>query len=69
MSDLGLIRGLITVATLLAFLGICWWAFRPANRERFEKDAQLVFPEEDEGQEKRQGMEQGSGPKDEEVRS
>jgi cytochrome c oxidase cbb3-type subunit 4 len=41
--DLGVARGLITVATFGAFLGICWWAYRAANRERFERDAQLPF--------------------------
>ena len=45
MSDLGLLRGLITVVTLLTFLGICWWAYRPSNRKRFEEDAWLAFDE------------------------
>ena len=45
--DMGGLRGLITVLTLAAFLGICWWAYRPANRKRFEKDAMLVFHEKD----------------------
>ncbi len=42
-SYMGLVRGSITVMTLLAFLGICWWAYRPSSRERFERDAELVF--------------------------
>jgi cytochrome c oxidase cbb3-type subunit 4 len=45
MSDLGQLRGLITVVTLLTFLGICWWAYRPSNRGRFEEDARLAFDE------------------------
>lgn len=41
--DLGLLRGFIAVLTLLTFLGICWWAYRPGNRERFEEDALMAF--------------------------
>ena len=41
--DLGVLRGLITLVTLLTFMGICWWAYRPGNRERFEEDGLLVF--------------------------
>jgi cytochrome c oxidase cbb3-type subunit 4 len=47
MSDLGLLRGLITLVTLLTFLGICWWAYRPSNRGRFDEDAWLAFDEEE----------------------
>lgn len=45
--DQGWVRGIIAVVTLLTFLGICWWAYRPGNRERFEEDALMAFdPEE-----------------------
>ena len=47
MPDLGFVRGVITLATLTAFLGICWWAYRPRNRARFEEDALLVFAEDE----------------------
>jgi len=43
MMDLGEFRGWITVITLLTFLGICWWAYRSGNRQRFEQDALLPF--------------------------
>ena len=43
--DMGLLRGLITVLTLAAFLGICWWAYRPGNQGRFERDALMAFEE------------------------
>jgi cytochrome c oxidase cbb3-type subunit IV len=43
MSDLGLVRGLIAIITLSTFLGICWWAYRPGNRTRFEEDGWLAF--------------------------
>jgi len=41
--DMGTLRGLITLVTMLTFLGICWWAYRGRNRGRFEADARLPF--------------------------
>lgn len=46
--DMGLVRGVIAVISLATFLGICWWAYRPGNRRRFEADGRLVFESEDE---------------------
>lgn len=43
MLDIGLVRGLIALVTLSTFLGICWWAYRPGNRDRFEADSWLAF--------------------------
>jgi cbb3-type cytochrome oxidase subunit 3 len=45
--DEGIVRGLIALVSLVTFIGICWWAYRPASRERFEQDALLVFEEEE----------------------
>ena len=47
MPDLGILRGAITLVTLLTFLGICWWAYRPENRDRFEEDGLLAFGEDE----------------------
>jgi cytochrome c oxidase cbb3-type subunit 4 len=47
MPDLGILRGLITLITLVTFLGICWWAYRPENRARFEEDGWLAFGDEE----------------------
>lgn len=47
MIDEGILRGLIAVISLATFMGICWWAYRPQSRERFERDAMLVFDEDD----------------------
>lgn len=47
MIDEGILRGGIAIVSLSAFLGICWWAYRPKSRARFEQDALLVFDEED----------------------
>jgi len=41
--DLNLLRSLVTLAALAAFLGIVWWAYAPSRRERFERDARLPF--------------------------
>jgi cytochrome c oxidase cbb3-type subunit 4 len=46
--DLNLLRSLLTLAAFAAFLGIVWWAYGPARRERFERDAQLPL---DDGEE------------------
>jgi cytochrome c oxidase cbb3-type subunit 4 len=37
------LQGYITLITFLTFLGICWWAYRSGNRQRFEQDAMLPF--------------------------
>ena len=41
VMDINLLRSLIMVAALAAFLGIVWWAYAPARRQRFEHDATL----------------------------
>jgi cytochrome c oxidase cbb3-type subunit 4 len=45
--DINLLRSLITVAAFAAFLGIVWWAYGPARKERFERDGRLPLEEED----------------------
>lgn len=35
-----------TVWAVLVFSGIAWWALRPANRGRFEKDARIPLNDE-----------------------
>ncbi|HPG28783.1 MAG: cbb3-type cytochrome c oxidase subunit 3 [Spirochaetaceae bacterium] len=44
---MGFVRGLITVVTLATFLGICWWAYRPSSRARFEADGWLAFDDDE----------------------
>jgi len=46
--DINLIRSLVTVAALAAFVGIVWWAYGASRRSRFELDAQLPFSDEEE---------------------
>ena len=45
--DINLLRSLVMVAALAAFLGIVWWAYGPARKERFERDGRLPLEEED----------------------
>ncbi|MEC7121088.1 MAG: cbb3-type cytochrome c oxidase subunit 3 [Pseudomonadota bacterium] len=32
-----------TVLAFVAFIGVCWWAYSPANRKRFEQDADIAI--------------------------
>jgi cytochrome c oxidase cbb3-type subunit 4 len=45
--DINLLRSLVTVASLAAFLGIVWWAYAPSRKSRFERDALLPFVDEE----------------------
>jgi len=44
--DIDLARGLVTVAALAAFLAIVWWAYAPARKDRFERDARSILEDE-----------------------
>lgn len=43
--DINAIRALLTVLSLLSFVGIALWAYSGARKSRFEVAAQLVFDE------------------------
>ena len=43
LIDLNSVRTLVTLAAFGSFLGIVWWAYGPARKQRFERDAQLPF--------------------------
>jgi len=45
--DINFLRTLVTVAAMAAFFGVVWWAYAPARKNRFERDAQLPFAEGD----------------------
>ena len=32
-----------TFSAIFAFAGICWWAYRPSHKKRFEQDAMLAL--------------------------
>ena len=50
--DIDLLRSLVTVASLAAFLGIVWWAYAPSRRRRFESDALVPFDGDDDGKDR-----------------
>lgn len=41
-----LLTSIWTVWAVLIFAGIAFWAWRPANRKRFEEDAQIPLNDE-----------------------
>ena len=41
--DSGTLHGISTLFAMVAFLSVCWWAYKPANRKRFEEDGQLAL--------------------------
>jgi len=45
--DINDIRGLSTVLVMVAFLGICWWAFSPSRKKKFDDAADLPFADEE----------------------
>ena len=44
--DINTLRGLATILVMIAFLGICWWAFSPRRKKRFKEAANLPFADE-----------------------
>lgn len=41
--DINFVRGIVTVVTLLVFIGIVAWAWSGRNKARFEEAARLPF--------------------------
>lgn len=50
--DINILRQIGVVLGSIAFLAICWWAFSPKRKKRFEEDAKLPFADEQESTEK-----------------
>lgn len=46
--DAGTVGAISTVLVTIAFFGVCFWAFSPKLKKRFEEDAKLPFADEDE---------------------
>jgi cytochrome c oxidase cbb3-type subunit 4 len=44
--DINMLRAAVTVMAFAAFVGVLWWAYRPAHKARFERDALLPFDDE-----------------------
>jgi cytochrome c oxidase cbb3-type subunit IV len=45
--DINTIRSIVTVAAFAAFLGIVWWAYSPARRQRLEEAGRSILEEQD----------------------
>jgi len=43
--DINDLRSIMTVISLVTFLGIVWWAYSRKNRGRFDEAANLPFAE------------------------
>lgn len=44
--DINTLRSVATVLVAVAFVAVCWWAFSPSRRKRFDEAAQLPFADE-----------------------
>ena len=44
--DINDLRSVVTVVSLLTFLGIVWWACSKRNQSRFDEAARLPFQDE-----------------------
>lgn len=45
--DQGTLQGIGTILAMVAFLGICWWAFRKDKKQDFDEAANLPFADDD----------------------
>lgn len=54
MMDAGTLGAISTVLVMVAFFGVCWWAFAPKRKKRFEEDAKLPFADDATGKEHEQ---------------
>lgn len=45
--DYGTLGAISTVLVTIAFFGVCYWAFSPKLKKRFEEDAKLPFADDD----------------------
>ena len=52
--DINTLRSIATVLVAVAFAAVCWWAFGPSRRKKFDEAAQLPFADEPQEQENRE---------------
>ncbi len=57
--DINTLRGLSTVLVMMAFFGVCWWAFSPSRKQKFDDAAQAPFL----GDDLEYGRQAGAGTK------
>lgn len=44
--DINTLRGISTILCMMGFFAVCWWAFSPSQKKRFQEDAKLPFDDE-----------------------
>lgn len=49
--DINDLRGLSTLALMIAFLGVCFWAYSKKRKSSFDEAANLPFADEEQDQE------------------
>jgi|TARA_B110000503_G_C6968889_1_gene338364 cytochrome c oxidase cbb3-type subunit 4 len=47
--NIGILQGIGTVLAMVAFIGVCVWAWSSKNKQRFDEAAQLPFMDDDLG--------------------
>ena len=45
--DQGTMQGIGTILAMIAFLGICWWAFSRHKKKDFDEASRLPFDDEE----------------------
>lgn len=50
----GTFQGIATILAMVAFLGVCWWAFSSHKKKDFDEAANLPFADEESTDEERQ---------------
>ena len=53
--DINTLRGLATVFTMLAFIGVCLWVYGAKRKEDFDSAANLPFADEGEDEDEFKG--------------
>jgi cbb3-type cytochrome oxidase subunit 3 len=49
MVDVNFLRICVTVVSFIVFIGVCWWALRSGNRQRFSEASLLPLEDDLEG--------------------
>ena len=49
--DINTLRGIGTLLALIAFLGVCWWAYSDKRKRGFDDAANLPFADEEDSNE------------------
>ena len=43
--DINLVRAIVTVSAMAAFVAILWWAYSPSRQRRLEAEAERILDE------------------------